>query len=296
MQSSYNVIRRNVISGVYNAITVGYDPTITSSWQTVQGNSFQENIIGLDPTGTFAIRNDSDGIFLGAGATGNWIGPGNVLSGNASAAIELLHWTTSWNIVFSNIIGLNAAGTASIPNGELGILITNGSNQNVIGGAWGGNVISGNNFTGIKIGDVYHPNGTRVFGDAWGNWIQNNWIGLDLTGTVPRGNSIVGIHIRGGGSYWNTVSDNVIVANRHYGVFLQGTAGNWVEANYIGVTWSGIPMGNGDVGVLLDQSAWNTVINNVVLHNGAPPGTHPSGQIQERNQSHSNVLSPNTLP
>ncbi len=290
IQSSYNTIRWNVISGVSNGITIGYDPSL-ATWQTVQGNSISDNTIGLDPTGTFAIENDSDGIFLGAGATMNWIGPGNVVSGNASAGIELLHGSVSWNVVFSNLIGLNAAGTASIPNGELGILVSNGAHHNAVGGPWGGNWISGN-YSGISIGDVV-VNGQLLFADGWNNWIQHNWIGLDESGTVAQGNTLVGIHIRGTGSYWNDVSDNVIVGNGWWGILLENTVSNWVEHNHIGVTESGAPMGNGRDGVLLDFSAWNTVINNVVKHNGFAPG-YPWQQIRQANGSHSNTLSGNT--
>ena len=291
IQSNTNVVRWNVISGVANGITIGYDPSL-SSWKTVQGNSVTGNIIGLDPTGKFAIPNSSDGIFLGAGATMNWIGPGNVVSGNASAGVELLHKTTSWNVVFSNIIGLNAAGTTSIPNHELAILVSNGAHQNAIGGPWGGNWISGN-YSGIAIGDVI-VNGVKLFADGWGNWVQNNWIGLDETGTVARGNSLVGIHVRGAGSYWNTVSNNAIVANGWWGILLEDTVANYVQQNYIGLTPSGAHMGNGYDGVLLDGSAWNTVNYNVVRYNGWAGG-FAWQQIRQANGSHDNLLSPNTF-
>ena len=290
IQSNTNVIRWNVISGVSNAITVGYDPYLPE-WKTVYGNFITENIIGLDPTGTFAIGNDSDGIFLGAGATMNWIGPRNVVSGNASAGVELMHRTTAWNVVFSNIIGLDVTGTKSIPNGELAVLVSNGSHQNAIGGPWGGNWISGN-YSGIAIGDVI-VNGILLFADGWGNWIQNNYIGLDKTGTVARGNTLVGIHIRGTGSYWNSVSNNVIDANGWWGILLENTLGNWIDQNYIGVAPSGAPMGNGRDGVLLSGSAWNTVVNNLVRNNGWALGFAWT-QIREDSGSHDNVLSPNS--
>jgi hypothetical protein len=290
IQSNTNTVRWNVVSGVGNGITIGYDPSLTS-WQTVFGNSISENIIGLDPTGSFAIPNESDGIFLGAGATRNWIGPGNVVSGNLSAGVELMHKTTSWNVVFSNSIGLNGDGTAAIPNGELAVLVSNGSNQNAIGGPWGGNWISGNH-SGIAVGDVI-VNGVVLWASGWGNWIQNNWIGLD-EGGAAEGNALVGIHIRGLTSHLNNVSGNVIVANSWWGILLENTTANWIDFNYIGVTPSGVAMGNGRDGVLLDNSTANVVINNVIKNNGWAPG-FAWKQIRETNGSRGNTIAPNTF-
>ena len=129
IQSNSNVLRGNTVSGVHNGITLGDDinaPTGT----TYTNNSFDHNFIGTDPTGATKIGNDSDGIFLGAGAQQNSIGPGNVLSGMASAGVELLHPTATDNRIFGNLIGLNATGTDVIPNGELGVLIANGAANN----------------------------------------------------------------------------------------------------------------------------------------------------------------------
>ena len=45
----------------------------------------------------------------------------------SSSGVELLHSTAIGNIIFGNTIGLNAAGTQAIGNGELGVLIANGA-------------------------------------------------------------------------------------------------------------------------------------------------------------------------
>src|SRR3954471_6785154 len=66
IQSSYNEITRNTICGVYNPITLG-DDIDNPSGAVYTGNSIHHNFIGTDPTGSFAIGNDSDGVFLGAG-------------------------------------------------------------------------------------------------------------------------------------------------------------------------------------------------------------------------------------
>ncbi len=283
ISSSYNVIRGNVISGVFNGITIGTD-IYSPTWDYVYTNWITDNYIGLDPTGTFAIPNTSDGIFLGAGAAGTWIGPGNVVSGNLSAGIELLHWSNQWNIIFSNTIGLNAAGNAAIPNWELGILISNGANQNAVGGSWGANTISGNNGAAIAIGDTGPDLDNPQFVGGWGNWIYYNKIGTDVTGTFAIPN-LLGIHIVGANAYWNTMVENEIVGNHWWGIYLYGALTNWIDNNYIGE--------NGYDGILLQKSSWNTVNYNTIVNNGFDT-SFSWLPIREVNGSHSNNFWMNT--
>lgn len=126
IQSNFNVIRENTISGVYNGIIMGEGVNATS--QVYKTNSIRNNNIGTDHYGTTSegYGNLSDGIFLGSGARENFIGPDNVISGNESAGVELLHQTNTKNVIFRNRIGTDNAGAVSIPNGELGVLIANG--------------------------------------------------------------------------------------------------------------------------------------------------------------------------
>src|SRR4029077_17132451 len=88
LKSRFNKIRNNTISGVDNGITVGDDPFGIPTGTNYKTNSIRNNFIGTDPPETSKIGNDSDGIFLGAGARQNFIGPGNVLSGMTSAGCE----------------------------------------------------------------------------------------------------------------------------------------------------------------------------------------------------------------
>lgn len=258
IQSSWNTIRNNTISGVDNGITVGDDPLGGVTGPTYVTNSFSYNMIGCDPTGTTAAGygNTSDGIFLGAGALEMWIGPGNVFSGMASSGVELFHSTNFHNIIFSNFIGTNASGTAAIPNGELGVLLTNGAHENAVGGPWGANVISGNGLGGVALG-------TPEWGGAHGNWVQYNIIGLTADQTAAIPGQVNGGIALGAGSTVNTVEGNVVAGNSSNGIVATNTVGNSLSYNYIGKSSHGDLFSNGDFGiVLLDGANQNWVVGN----------------------------------
>ena len=78
---------------------------------------------------------------------------------------------TNANKIQGNIIGLNAAGTAAIPNQFEGIAIFGAASSNTIGGttAASPNIISGNIGSGISISGT----GTKL------NKIQHNLIGTN---------------------------------------------------------------------------------------------------------------------
>jgi hypothetical protein len=154
IQSSFNTIRGNTMSGNYNAIVMGEDPDATWSSRIYKTNSIQGNYIGTDPTGTTATAygNTSDAVFLGAGAEQNFLGPSNILSGNQINAVEFLHSSVTGNVVFQNCIGTDKSGTIAIGNGNLGVLIANGAQGNAIGGPFGGNIIAANGDGGVALG------------------------------------------------------------------------------------------------------------------------------------------------
>ena len=257
IESNGNTIRRNTISGVHNAITVGFDihaPTAPAC----KNNVIENNFIGTDPTGTSKIGNDSDGIFLGAGTEKTMIGPGNILSGNASAGVELLHATSRDNRIFGNMIGLNAAGTDGIPNGELGVLIANGAANNVVGGARGsayaGNVISGNGLGGVAIGTDEWPGADG----SNNNRVEGNLIGTDATESKTLGTQISGITVQSK-SKGTVIRRNVIVGQVHHGIVFSSANSNAMYGNWIGVTKNGVAMQNGSFGVYAFDASYNTL-------------------------------------
>lgn len=268
IQSGSNRIIGNTISGVDNGITIG-DAIEAPTGATYKNNSIERNFIGTDPTGAANIGNDSDGIFLGAGAQENLIGPGNVLSGMSSAGVEILHSTASGNTIFGNIIGLNAAGTDAIRNGELGVLIANGASNNWVGGPFGGaypgNVISGNGFGGVVIGSDQFPgpDGTN------NNRVEGNFIGTNSAGTAALGTQISGVTVEGK-SKGNVIRKNVIVGQVNHGVVFSNANNNAMYGNWLGTTSSGTPIPNGGFGAYLVNASFNTV---QLSQAAAGPGT-----------------------
>ncbi len=117
----------------------------------------------------------------------------NVISGNGFAGISIVNTlgTGGTNFITHNLIGTNLLSTSALPNG-VGIDVED-SPDNTIGGAAfvnpQGNVISGNSFYGIFVGDNPDPGG------AENTSIRGNEIGTDITGTIAIPNGIDGIRV-----------------------------------------------------------------------------------------------------
>lgn len=144
----------------------------------------QNNFIGLNNAGIAALANGNMGIALtGYGSaystTKNLI-TGNVIGGwNIGIKVGFAESPgVNGNTVQGNIIGLDAAGSAALPN-DYGIVVNNGNNM--IGGfaTQHTNVISGNTVGGVWL-----------FGaDAPSNLVQGNNIGYNLAknSAIPNG-------------------------------------------------------------------------------------------------------------
>lgn len=241
---------RNVISGGLGGIYLD-----ASANNTISGN-----YIGTDITGSTVLANISSGILLSdSRSTGNVIGgtasgAGNVLSGNMGSGIQFRTNAAS-NRAEGNIIGLNASGTAALPN-ALGIGLNNAQN-NIIGGttASAGNVISGNTGDGIRFNE-----------GASGNSVQGNKIGTDATGMIAFQNDGSGVKLSTSGANTPVINNiiggttvaarNIISANPNGGVQIDGpnTTNNTVAGNYIGIKADGInPLPNGLYGVQINS-------------------------------------------
>ena len=138
------------------------------------------------------------------------------------------------NIVRSNYIGTNVAGTAGLGNGDRGVLLL--SSDNTVGGSCTGegNVISDNGL-GIGIAGV---STTR-------NLVAGNRIGTNAAGTVALGNRSDGIEIfrSPGNTIGGTAAGahNVISGNADVGVDIASEAAvnNVVVGNSIGTNAAG---------------------------------------------------------
>lgn len=215
------------------------------------------------------ILNFSYGIALIGGTSnavigGNrLVGQGNLISDNAISGITVQNIGTIGNKVVGNYIGINTDGSTAAGNGG-GISIGFGATNNVIGGdsPGTGNIISGNDRYGILIQDT----GTT------GNQVLGNYIGTNVSGTLPVSNTEVGVLI-GWGAADNIVggsvtnAGNLISGNGHIGVIIQssGTSGNQVLGNLIGTDVSGTsPLGNVTGGVLIGDRAQNNIVGGSV--------------------------------
>ena len=116
------------------------------------------------------------------------------------------------NVAQGNFIGTDVTGKLPLPNESDGIDV---SGTNLVEG----NIVAANGNTGIYV------DGTQ---DA----VYGNYIGTDVTGTVPLGNQGDGIFIGGAN---NGISDNVIAANGGDGVQIFDSPGS--ETQGIGVGW-----------------------------------------------------------
>ncbi|NVO01394.1 MAG: right-handed parallel beta-helix repeat-containing protein [Bacteroidetes bacterium] len=245
-----NANTRNIISGnrVYGLIYYG-----NCSYNNTSGN-----YIGTNVTGNAALPN-ATGICVDAGSNHNQMN-NNLLSGNKSYGIFFVTTNTYYNEFKGNIVGLNAAGTDTIPN-DIGVVLVAGTRYNQIGGLNAGerNIISGNRYDGIEIAD----NGTKF------NQIIGNYIGTDITGTIAKPNEN-GIGMATNPKF-NTIDQNVISGNDRMGIIIFEFAdSNTISNNKIGSNASGTAaLSNHSCGIVLLQGASNNIIgpNNTIAFN-----------------------------
>jgi len=177
---------RNLVSG-----NVGEGVFI----QLGTGNTVQGNLIGTDVTGALALGNTDRGVLVTGANTligGPTVDARNVISAN-NRGVDLNGGSSS--TVQGNFIGTDVTGTIALSNPNAGVNLDTGLSNNLIGGlaatagAPPGNLISGNagNY-GVILG-----------GGAFGNFIQGNIIGADITGAQSLGN-LGGIVINGPGN------------------------------------------------------------------------------------------------
>lgn len=274
-------------------------------------NRIQGNRIGTNAAGTTAVGNVI-GVQI-VNASFNTIGgtntaARNLISGN-QFGVRLSNEnsgsaSTTQNTILGNYIGINADGTASIPNTVTGIALTNGAQGNNIGDDVNGgrNVISGNGGTGITIDGA----------NTGSNNVLANYIGLTADGAGALGNGSHGVLIENG-STGNTIGGtvtlarNVIGGNDGCGVFIDGaaTSGNVIRGNSIGLAANGATdVGNTGDGVTLNNAPNNVVGGELtgagnIISGNAQNGVKISGAAASGNQVRGNLIglnAPGTAP
>jgi titin len=247
-------------------------------------NVVEGNMIGTDFSGTKPLGNGDSGVLITGGSDNNVVGGTtaaalNVISANHNYGVHI-DSGSSGNVLEGNDIGTDVTGTIALGNADSGVMVTNGSDHNVIGGTipGAGNTISGNTVNGVRIDS----------GSA-GNLIEGNDIGTTAGGSSALGNGQNGVLITG--SSTNNViggaspSDaNVISYNKSNGVKLNGAGkGNLVEGDTIeNNTTNGVYIDNSSYttvsgstseynlgwGILVTSSSHVTLTNNKTAHNG----------------------------
>lgn len=226
------------------------------------GNVIEGNYIGTDATGAVAAANNQSGVFI-LSSSNNRIGGlttavRNVISGNFGNGVHMASGASN-NLVQGNYIGVNAAGTAALPN-DSGIVFFNNAPNNTVGGSTAAhrNVISGNRSNGVLIDS---SNSTVV---------QGNFIGTNAAGDAAISNQIENIRISSGANTLiggltatpGTAPGNVVLS------IFAGGAQTLIQGNLIGTNAAGTAdITEPFTGSFTGVSAWgDTVIG------GSTPG------------------------
>ena len=241
--SSGSVLRGLVINRSISA-AVGI---FASNGITIEGC-----FLGTDPTGSSVPGAEPFGILIDDGATGVTVGgtaaaARNVISGAQIGGIGFGNDDGAGgadHVVEGNFIGTNAAGTGALPN-DFGVAMAFGVTNSTIGGTTptARNLISGNSGRGVLISNSLGAPGIT------GNVIEGNFIGTDVTGTLPLGNGLYGVEVNAPGNQIGgsaAGAGNVIGFNASGGINMEGGAnGLVIQGNFIGTDPTGtFPFGN----------------------------------------------------
>lgn len=205
----------------------------------------QNNYVGTDSTGLISRGNLERGIHVSTAASltigGSSYNLKNVVAGNSQVGIA---FDNAPNAIFKgNFVGLARNGTTAMGNGQHGVLIST-SNGALIGGPTlpERNVVASNLQRGFEI----NTSSNVVF--------VNNYIGVDSSGTLMRGNTQVGVafsncaNLMVGGT--TAAARNISSNNGYDGFRIDNCTTPTVQGNYAGVDVTGLlDFGNGETGI-----------------------------------------------
>ena len=221
------------------------------------GNKVQGNFIGTNAKGTADLGNGNAGVIINSvpgntvggtdaddGAVDGAVKARNVISGNNDDGVQISGSGATGNEVQGNFIGTTADGSGDLGNDLDGVFIADAPN-NTVGGTEAGarNTISGNGDDGVLI-----LNGAGL-GDATGNEVEGNRIGIEADGNGALGNGGDGVII-------SSASNNTIGGT-------EAGAGNAIS-------------NNGDDGVEISGSGatGNSILSNLIFSNGGTTATN----------------------
>jgi titin len=232
---------RNIISGNrLNGVVIGTD---AFSGAAASGNTVLGNYIGTDITGTTALGNAEDGIFVDA-AFSNTIGgvsagARNIISANGffgrlndgSSGIEIWDGATT-TIVRGNLIGTDVSGTLNLGNKEYGVFLQNSSLNTVGGVARGaGNLIAFNQKAGVAVQAATSAQSARSNLIRANSIFANGGLGIDLglDGVTPND---AGDGDSGANNLQNYPVLSSAVANGNGGTTISGSLNSLANASF----------------------------------------------------------------
>ncbi len=251
----------NALAGQGNLISGNSSSGITI-YGASHGNSVCGNVIGLNAGQNAALPNNGNGVSLYNFVTRNVIGLpqpgwGNVISGNTGHGIHFDQ--ASESIVQNNIIGLSSSGLSFGNN--FGICLATSSPSQLIGGVRNDGRFERN---------VISANAMAISVRSDNNSICGNYIGTNSSGTVgisntlytlylhaeSENNLIGGANIDGGDWY-----GNIIVGDTFSGITNDGSSGNTITGNWIGVLADhSVPLLTFTNGIYLSNNSRDNVI------------------------------------
>lgn len=171
------------------------------------------------------------------------------------------------SVIAGNYIGLDADGSTITANNTSSTALQGGIRVESAGNTIGGtssddrNIISGNILAGIVIAGA----------GASGNLVLGNYIGLDASGTLDRGNTNDGegieIHLADSNIIGGTVAGtrNVISGNESDGIEIDGGDLNIIQGNYFGTDSTGtFIIANDRDGIDINADGANGATGNIV--------------------------------
>jgi len=218
----------------------------------------------------------------------------NVIGGNVGNGVAIAGGAD--NVVAMNNIGTSFAGTAAVPNRGNGILVTNRSSGNLIGGqATGGNApVSYSGSTPVFVrppqGNLVsgnRGNGILLTGGATGTTLSGNFVGTTPSGTAALGNGQDGVAIVGasGNSLIGTtfpqnpfVFYNVLSGNSGNGLRITSSNDTTVWANFMGLgANNATTVANGGNGLLVSGTSQRTLVGGPIPMGNGISGNNRHG-------------------
>ena len=215
-----NIISGNNQMGLFMELSI--NPTII------------DNYIGTNSTGSAAIGNGGQGVFLINQCNSPTI-TNNVISANL-LGLQIINSTAPF--INNNKVGVDVGGTIALGNLQRGVVLENYCHNPVITN----NVISSNRETGLQVSKSINP------------LINNNKVGTDITGMIVLGNGQRGIAVTDS-CHDPIITNNIASNNGQIGIVVETSFRPRIQSNIIGLASDELTaMGNTQVGLRVFNS------------------------------------------